>query len=67
MPDDVARILEAEKLTDAYRKRPPYQQNDYIGWISRAKKSATREKRIRQMVEELRGGEKYMNMDYQAR
>lgn len=51
MPDDVERILEDEKLSDLYRKRPPYQQNDYIGWINKAKMNATRENRIKQMVE----------------
>ncbi len=37
MPDFVLEALEKSKFYDAYRQRPPYQQNDYIGWITRAK------------------------------
>ncbi|WP_148229283.1 YdeI/OmpD-associated family protein [Oceanithermus profundus] len=47
---------------EAYRSRPPYQQNDYIGWITRAKRTETREKRFAQMLEELEQGDKYMKM-----
>lgn len=67
IPNDILKILAEEGLMDAYRLRPPYQQNDYIGWITRAKLPATREKRVRQMIEELRGGEKYMGMDWHKR
>ena len=47
---------------DAYLSRPPYQQNDYIGWITRAKLEATRQKGLKQMLDELEGGKIYMNM-----
>src|SRR5690606_5372687 len=50
MPDDVREELEARGLYDRYLERPPYQQNDYLGWISRAKLPATRQKRIVQML-----------------
>jgi hypothetical protein len=46
---------------------PPYQQNDYIGWITRAKRQETKEKRLAQMLVELERGDKYMNMDYRPR
>jgi hypothetical protein len=46
----------------AYRARPTYQQNDYIGWIVRAKRAETRVKRLKQMLSELRRGDRYMNM-----
>ena len=36
MPDDARDALLARGLMDAYRARPPYQQNDYMGWIGRA-------------------------------
>ncbi|MNM34985.1 hypothetical protein D3C81_456470 [compost metagenome] len=62
MPSYVQRALEAHDLMTAYNARPPYQQNDYLGWISRAKLEATRQKRLDQMLSELRGGKKYMNM-----
>ncbi|MBA2134140.1 YdeI/OmpD-associated family protein [Capillibacterium thermochitinicola] len=67
MPKDVEERLVGENLMEAYRKRPPYQQNDYLGWILQAKKPETREKRIAQMLEELRSGDKYMGMDYRAK
>ena len=44
MPDDVLAELTEEGLLDDYRARPAYQQNDYLGWIDRAKRPQTREK-----------------------
>ncbi len=66
MPEDVAAALNQENLTGPYEARPPYQQNDYIGWITRAKRPETREKRINQMLDELRSGDAYMGMAYNA-
>lgn len=62
MPAYIHKILLENKLTRAYRARPPYQRNDYLGWISRAKLEATRKKRLNQMLRELRNGDRYMNM-----
>jgi len=62
MPEDVVQRLDTEGLAEAYRQRPAYQQNDYIGWILRAKRPQTRQKRLEQMIQELRGGQLYMNM-----
>jgi uncharacterized protein YdeI (YjbR/CyaY-like superfamily) len=42
IPDYIREALSARGLIDAYRARPPYQQNDYIGWIMRAKLEATK-------------------------
>lgn len=67
MPEDIAARLNAEGVTEAYRARPAYQRNDYLGWIARAKKTETRQKRIEQMVEELRGHSLYMRMPYRER
>lgn len=67
MPVDVEERLNRENLMDAYRRRPPYQQNDYLGWFLRAKRPETRVKRIAQMLEELRNGDKYMGMNYRAK
>lgn len=67
MPDFVRNALLEHGLMDAYRSRPPYQQNDYIGWITRAKRRATKEKRLAQMLAELDKGDKYMNMDYRPK
>lgn len=62
MPEDVAARLAEAGLGPAYDARPAYQRNDYLGWIARAKRPETREKRIAQMLEELAGGRLYMKM-----
>ena len=66
MPDDVRAALDQRKLGHAYRERPPYQQNDYISWITRAKLPATRARRLAQMLDELESGEVYMHMNWTA-
>lgn len=43
MPADVRAALEGGGLMDIYHLRPLYQQNDYIGWIQRAKHAETRQ------------------------
>jgi hypothetical protein len=35
MPDFIKDALIDNHLLDAYKNRPPYQQNDYLGWINR--------------------------------
>ncbi|MEM6469132.1 MAG: YdeI/OmpD-associated family protein [Planctomycetota bacterium] len=64
MPEFVLSALESNSLFDAYRRRPDYQQNDYIGWIKRAKRETTRQKRLTQMLDELRTGGVYMKMEH---
>ena len=64
MPGFVQNALVEQGLMEAYQKRPPYQRNDYIGWITRAKRQATIDKRLAQMLAELERGDKYMKMDY---
>lgn len=64
MPAFVREALQAHGLQAAYDARPPYQRNDYLGWIGRAKREATRQKRLDQMLAELKGGTTYMNMDW---
>jgi uncharacterized protein YdeI (YjbR/CyaY-like superfamily) len=64
MPGDVHDALSKAKVMDAYHARPAYQQNDYVGWITRAKLPATRQKRIGQMLDELRSGGVYMKMKW---
>lgn len=64
MPDLVLNALKKNKLVRAYEARPPYQQNDYIGWIMSAKRDETRVSRLEQMLDELRGGDRYMKMSY---
>jgi uncharacterized protein YdeI (YjbR/CyaY-like superfamily) len=67
MPDDVREALEERGLMAAYRERPPYQQNDYVGWVTRAKRQETRERRLAQMLDELASGDRYMKMVYRPK
>ncbi len=64
MPDFVAEALNAHRLMQDFNTRPAYQQNDYLGWINRAKRQETREKRLQQMLDELSKGGIYMKMDH---
>ena len=67
MPDSVRQALVEHNLMNAYCSRPPYQQNDYIGWINHAKKDETKEKRLQQMLDELKRGDVYMKMAYKPK
>ncbi len=67
MPDFVLEALQARSLLERYYSRPDYQQNDYIGWITRGKREETRQKRLQQMLDELENGQYYMGMAYQAK
>jgi hypothetical protein len=64
LPALIRDALTASDLLEAYERRPFYQRNDYIGWIMDAKRDETRTKRIEQLLEELRDGDRYMNMAY---
>ncbi|MGB5324599.1 MAG: YdeI/OmpD-associated family protein [Pseudomonadales bacterium] len=66
MPSFVKKALIEHDLMDQYNARPAYQQNDYIGWIYQAKMETTKEKRLKQMLSELRKGGVYMNMAHPA-
>lgn len=67
MPDFVLEALDSRNLVAAYNARPPYQRNDYIGWITRAKLPATQQKRLDQMLDELVKGDVYMKMAYRPK
>ena len=62
MPAFVHAALRSDGLMAAYEGRPPYQRNDYIGWITRAKLPETKRRRLAQMLDELKRGNVYMNM-----
>lgn len=67
MPDYIRDALNEYGVMDAYQARPPYQQNDYIGWITRAKREATQQKRLNQMLDELKTGDVYMKMKWKSK
>jgi len=64
MPAYVREALLANGLMNDYKQRPAYQQNDYLSWITRARRPSTREKRLKQMLAELEQGGIYMKMDH---
>jgi uncharacterized protein YdeI (YjbR/CyaY-like superfamily) len=66
MPPDIAEALDERQLAEAYDARRAYQQNDYVGWITRAKRAETRTRRLEQMLDELERGNLYMNMKWSA-
>ena len=67
MLDYVEAALKNEGLAAAFAARPPYQRNDYLGWIARAKREATQAKRLRQMLDELAAGNAYMGMEWRGK
>ncbi|MEX0346362.1 MAG: YdeI/OmpD-associated family protein [Rhizobiaceae bacterium] len=67
MPEFVRTALESEGLQNRYDQRPWYQRNDYLGWIRNAKREETKQKRLNQMLHELRTGDIYMKMDWRTR
>lgn len=69
MPHFIRSALTERKLMEAYHERPDYQQNDYIGslCVTRAKREETKQKRLTQMLDELKGGKLYMNMKWSKR
>lgn len=67
MPDFVLTALRDSGLSTAYQKRPPYQRNDYLSWINRAVRDATKQKRLTQMLDELRAGDLYMKMAWRPK
>ena len=64
MPEAIRTALEDAELMDEYLERPPYQRNDYLSWITRAKRQDTQDRRLAQMLDELRRGDVYMKMEW---
>ena len=67
MEDNVRAALKEHRLMDRFLSRPPYQQNDYLGWINRAKRVGTKRRRLDQMLSELERGDVYMKMPYRPK
>jgi len=66
LPAFIRGQLDARGLLDAYRARPPYQRTDYVTWITEAKRDATRDRRLEQMLHELEAGDRYMKQPWPA-
>jgi len=48
-------LHEDEAIWMAYQKLAPSQKKQYLYWINSAKRSITRQKRVREMIEKLKG------------
>jgi len=66
MPAFVKKALLDRHLVEAYHERPAYQQNDYVGWITKAKREETRLRRLSQILDELKKGNVYMKMAHKV-
>ncbi|MDI6799484.1 MAG: YdeI/OmpD-associated family protein [Actinomycetota bacterium] len=66
MDEFIKEALIENGLMEKYLERPAYQQNDYIGWITRAVKKETKQKRLSQMLSELEDGGLYMKMKHRG-
>lgn len=64
LSEEIAEVLTRENLLETYYRRPPYQQNDYLRWIADAKRPPTKQRRLAQMLEELRAGDTYRGRPY---
>jgi uncharacterized protein YdeI (YjbR/CyaY-like superfamily) len=64
MPDFVSQALAARGLRDRYDARPPYQRNDYLLWINKARRDETKRRHLEQMLDELEAGGVYMGMKW---
>ena len=62
MPATVRAALIGRDLLAAYEARPPYQQNDTLAWIVRAKRPETQQRRLAQMLDDLARGNLYIKM-----
>ena len=64
MPAWIRQAIVDARLMEQYRSRPPYQRNDYLGWIIAPKLESTRVRHLEQMLSELQSGDCYMNMPW---
>lgn len=62
--DFIKDRLVKENVLDKYNKRPAYQRNQYIDWITSAKRETTKEKRLNQMIDELKVGDSFRGEKY---
>ena len=66
MPGFVKETLKKRGLLEAYKKRPVYQQDDYLEWIEEAKIQEMKLERLQQMLGELEKGGIFMGSEFQA-
>ena len=58
VPDDLRKSLSSKDVMDRWNNLTPLGRNEYICWITSAKKPETRVKRINWMKEDIKKGKK---------
>lgn len=59
LPEDVARQLQEHNVCiNAWESLTPLARNEWICWVEDAKKSATRQKRICRLLDDLKAGKR---------
>ena len=66
MPPPVRQALVKVGLTARCREHPADQHNDYLSWIGQAKRPETKQKRLAEMLDDLRCGDRYRGMLYNS-
>jgi len=64
MPGFVKKALQKRDLLKAYEKRPDYQQDHYLEWITEVKSQEIISQRLNQMLDELEQGNIFMQEEY---
>lgn len=58
LPDFIKKEILAKKIHETWESLTPIQRNEYICWVTMAKQDATKEKRLRIMIENLSDGKR---------
>jgi uncharacterized protein YdeI (YjbR/CyaY-like superfamily) len=58
LPDFIKNTILEKNIHETWESLTPIQRNEYICWVTMAKQEATKEKRLRIMVENLSGGKR---------
>lgn len=56
IPDYFAELLELSELVDTWESLTPLARNEFLCWMTAAKKQVTNDKRMERAIEELAGG-----------
>ncbi|MGI9317008.1 MAG: YdeI/OmpD-associated family protein [bacterium] len=62
LPKFVQEALQQHDLCSQFRIRPKHQQINYLRWINSAQRSKVKIKRLNQMLQELKCGDKYLDL-----
>lgn len=62
LPLYIKKALQQSKLLDAFEKQIYTYRKGYVHWIEQAKQEETKQRRIAQMLREVKSGKEYMGM-----